>query len=71
MNDVQAGQLHGNYVADDARVRAKDDGVIVALKERLSVLWPAACFAGISVLRDDRNGVHRVHRLEGMDVATG
>jgi hypothetical protein len=39
MHDVQAGQLHGNYVPDAARVRAKENGDIASLKERLSLLW--------------------------------
>ena len=32
---------------------------------------PAARFAGVLVLRNARNGLHRVHRLEGVDVVTG
>ena len=39
MPDVQAGQLHADYVPDVAGVRAKENADSGTLKERLSLLW--------------------------------
>jgi len=38
MLDVPAAQLHANYTPDVVQVRAKENGDIVTLKERLSLV---------------------------------